>query len=155
MSLIYVKILYMKSREDHHLGYFLNRVAVALRTEVTTTVLEPLGLTFAQYVCLRILAQSAGLSNAELARAAGVSSQAMNTVVQGLQMRSLVTRPASVSSGRSRPAELTRAGVQLLKRTDPGIAKAERHLLAKLNEQDRIDFRRILAALDDDPIVSQ
>ena len=79
----------------------------------------------------------------------------MNTLVQGLQMRSLVTRPASVSSGRSRPAELTRAGVELLERTDPGIAEAERHLLAKLNEQDRIDFRRILAALDDYPIVSQ
>ena len=140
---------YMKNREDRPLGYLLNRVATALRTEFTATVLEPVGLTFSQFVCLRLLSQSAGLSNAELARAAGVSSQAMNAVLQGLQQRSLVTRPASVSSGRARPAELTRAGIALLARTDPGIAEAERHLLAKLVEQDRIDFRRILAALDD------
>jgi DNA-binding MarR family transcriptional regulator len=140
---------YMKNREDRALGYLLDRVATALRTELTATVLEPVGLTFSQFVCLRLLSQSAGLSNAELARAAGVSSQAMNAVLQGLQQRALVTRPASVSSGRARPAELTRAGIALLARTDPGIAEAERHLLAKLVEQDRIDFRRILAALDD------
>jgi DNA-binding MarR family transcriptional regulator len=55
------------------LGYLLNRVATALRTEVTATVLEPVGLTLSQYVCLRILARSSGMSNAELARAAAVS----------------------------------------------------------------------------------
>jgi DNA-binding MarR family transcriptional regulator len=140
---------YMTRQEDRPLGYLLNRVATTLRHEITATVLEPLGLTFSQFVCLQILAQSSGLSNAELARAAAVSAQSMNAVLQDLQKRSLVTRPATVSSGRARPAELTRTGVQLLKRTDHGIAEAERHLLAKLHDQDRIDLRRILATLDD------
>ena len=103
-------------------------------------MLEPAGLTFAQFVCLQILAQSSGLSNAELARAAAVSAQAMNAVLQSLQKRSLVTRPASVSSGRARPAVLTRAGVALLKRTDPGIAEAERHLLANSTSRIALSF---------------
>jgi DNA-binding MarR family transcriptional regulator len=140
---------YMTRQEDRPLGYLLNRVATTLRHEVTATVLEPLGLTFSQFVCLQILAQSSGLSNAELARAAAVTAQAMNAVLQDLQKRSLVTRPASVSSGRARPAMLTRAGIALLERTNPGIAEAERHLLAKLHDQDRVNLRRILATLDD------
>jgi DNA-binding MarR family transcriptional regulator len=140
---------YMTRQKDRPLGYLLNRVAMKLRHEVTATALEPAGLTFSQFVCLQLLAQSSGLSNAELARSAGVTAQSMNAVLQSLQKRSLVTRPDTVSSGRSRPAELTRAGVQLLKRTDHGIAEAERHLLAKLHDQDRTDLRRILATLDD------
>lgn len=140
---------YMTRQKDRPLGYLLNRVAMKLRHEVTATALEPAGLTFSQFVCLQLLAQSSGLSNAELARSAAVTAQAMNAVLQSLQKRSLVTRPASVSSGRARPAVLTRAGSALLKRTDPGIGDAERHLLGKLDEQDRIDFRRILAMLDD------
>jgi DNA-binding MarR family transcriptional regulator len=135
--------------EDEPLGYLLHRVAAALRTEVTATVLEPLGLAFPQYICMRMLSHSPGKSNAELARAVNVSPQAMHMVVQGLQERGLVTRPSTVSSGRSLPAQLTREGVELLKRTDSGVHEAERHVVAKLGEQDRRDFRRILAALGD------
>ena len=41
--------------EDQPLGYLLNQVALALRTEVTDSVLKPAGLTFPQYICMRIL----------------------------------------------------------------------------------------------------
>jgi DNA-binding MarR family transcriptional regulator len=140
---------YMTRQKDRPLGYLLNRVAMKLRQEVTATVLEPAGLTFSEFVCLQLLAQSSGLSNAELARSAAVTAQAMNAVLQSLQKRSLVTRPATVSSGRARPAVLTRAGRALLTRTGSGISDAEGRLLGKLDEQDRIDLRRILAALDE------
>jgi DNA-binding MarR family transcriptional regulator len=138
----------MKSADvDQPLGYLLNRVATALRTEVTALVLDPLGLAFPEYICMRLLSHSPGISNAELARSANVSRQAMNLVVRELQERGLVTRPASVSSGRSRPTELTPAGTELLARTDAGLVEAERHVLAKLSPQDRREFRRLLAAL--------
>src|SRR5882757_3628899 len=110
----------MTEQEGQPLGYLLTRVAAALRSEVTAGVLEPLGLSFPQYICMRILSHSPGRSNADLARDVMVSPQAMNMVVRGLQDRGLVGRPTSVPSGRSLPAELTREGHALLKRTDAG-----------------------------------
>jgi DNA-binding MarR family transcriptional regulator len=137
----------MTRLEDQPLGYLLNRVAAALRAEVVTKVLEPLDLAFPQYICLRMLSHSPGLSNAELARGTNVSRQAMNLVLRGLQERGLVTRPDSVPSGRSLPTELTQAGLDLLTSTDAGVGAAERHVLAKLGEQDRRQFKRLLAAV--------
>ena len=105
--------------EDQPLGYLLHRVANALRSEVTSTVLEPLGLAFPQYICMRILSKFPDRSNAELARDTNVSPQAMNMVLRGLEDRGLVTRPASVSSGRSLPAQLTREGRAVVEKTAP------------------------------------
>jgi len=90
--------------EDAPLGYLLSRIANALRAEITANVLEPLGLSFPQYVCLRILDNRSGMSNAEMARFIGVSPQAMNIVVRALQDRDLITRPSTVAAGRSRPS---------------------------------------------------
>ncbi|MFI5779515.1 MarR family winged helix-turn-helix transcriptional regulator [Nocardia sp. NPDC051570] len=137
----------MEGLEDKPLGYLLYRVATALRAEVAVTVLEPMKLAFSEYVCVRMLAQSPGLSNAQLARDANVSPQAMNKVIRELQERGLVTRPATVPSGRSLPATLTREGLTLLERLDPKVVEAERRVLAKLSEQDRREFRRLLAAI--------
>jgi DNA-binding MarR family transcriptional regulator len=136
--------------EDQPLGFLLSRVAKALRAEVTTTVLDPLGVAFPQYLCMRILSQYPGRSNAELARDFSVSPQAMNMVLRGLEQRGLVTRPASVSSGRALPAQLTREGQELLKQTDSGVRAAERKLMANLTDGQRREFKRILASLGSD-----
>nr|WP_041781838.1 MarR family transcriptional regulator [Mycolicibacterium chubuense] len=138
----------MPDSEQQPLGYLLHRLATALRADVTSSVLEPLNLTFPQYICMRILSRSPGRSNAELARDVMVSPQAMNMVVRGLQDRGLVKRPDEVSSGRSRPAELTREGETLLARTNEGIRAAEQRVLARLGERDQRELRRILAELD-------
>jgi DNA-binding MarR family transcriptional regulator len=136
--------------EDQPLGYLLSRVANALRAEVTATVLDPLGVAFPQYICMRILSKYPGRSNAELARDLAVSPQAMNMVLKGLEERGLVTRPASVSSGRSLPAQLTREGEELLKRTDTGVRAADRKLMAHLTPEQRREFKRILVSLGSD-----
>lgn len=133
------------TEEGRPLGYLLHRVYARLRVEVSTTVLEPLGLTFPQYLCMRVLAHTPGRSNAELAREIEVSPQAMNMVVRGLQERGLVARPATVTSGRSLPTELTREGTALLARTDAGIRDAERRVLAPLDAADQRRLRRLLA----------
>jgi DNA-binding MarR family transcriptional regulator len=136
--------------EDQPLGYLLSRVANALRAEVSSTVLDPLGLAFPQYICMRILSKAPGRSNADLARDTNVSPQAMNMVLRGLEDRGLVTRPATVSSGRSLPAQLTREGEDLLKRTDAGVRAAERKLMAHLSAEQRQEFKRILVGLGSD-----
>jgi DNA-binding MarR family transcriptional regulator len=137
----------MSDLADEPLGYLLHRLASSLRAEATATALDPVGLSFPQYVCMRILSKSPGRSNADLARDVSVSPQAMNMVVRGLQERGLVTRPTTVSSGRSLPAELTRDGRELLERTDAGIRDAERHVLSALSPAQQRDFRKLLAAL--------
>jgi DNA-binding MarR family transcriptional regulator len=143
--LIYVNMVDMESFRDEPLGYLLHRVTAALRGEVAATVLGPSRLAAPEYLCLRMLAQSPK-SNAQLAREAQVSPQAMNKVVLGLQDRGLVTRPATVPSGRSLPATLTREGVTLLARLDPEVAEAEDRVLAALDEHDRRELRRLLVA---------
>jgi len=135
---------------DQPLGYLLHRVAQTLRTEVTSTVLEPLELSFPQYICMRILSKAPGRSNAELARDLAVSPQAMNMVLRALQSRGLVSRPASVASGRALPAELTRDGHELLTRTDVGIRAAEIRVLGHVSDGDRDALKRILASVGTD-----
>ena len=83
----------MSGAHDEPLGYLLHRVASALRAEVTATALEPVGLSFPQYICMRILSKFPDRSNAELARDTGVSPQAMNMVLRSLEERALVTPP--------------------------------------------------------------
>lgn len=151
MCLIYVKMVDMpEPLEDQPLGFLLYRVANALRADVSATVLEPLGLTFPQYICLRMLSRNPGRSNAELARGSGVSPQAMNMVLRALQDRDLVARPDTVASGRSLPAVLTERGRDLLSRTDSGVRAAEARLLADLTGAQRREFKRILVALGAD-----
>ncbi|WP_192721143.1 MULTISPECIES: MarR family winged helix-turn-helix transcriptional regulator [unclassified Mycobacterium] len=138
--------------EDQPLGYLLHRVMHALKTDVSAAVLDPLEVAFPEYLCMRVLSKYPGHSNAELARALNVSPQAMNMVLRGLENRGLVSRPTSVSSGRSLPAQLTRDGEELLKRTDAGVVAAEDRLMTHLTEKERREFRRILATLGSDPL---
>lgn len=141
-----------ESFEDQPLGYLLSRVMFALKADVTATVLDPLEVAFPEYLCMRVLSKFPGQSNADLARALNVSPQAMNMVLRGLEERRLVARPASVSSGRALPAQLTREGEELLKRTDTGVRAAEGRLMANLSDDERFEFKRVLAALGSDPI---
>jgi DNA-binding MarR family transcriptional regulator len=139
------------SLDDQPLGYLLYRAHNALRAEVTATVLDPLGLAFPQYICMRILAKFPDRSNAELARDTNVSPQAMNMVLRGLEDRGLVARPDSVSSGRSLPATLTRTGEELLDKTDAGVRAAEGRLMANLSKRQREEFVQILQSIGTDP----
>jgi DNA-binding MarR family transcriptional regulator len=137
--------------DDQPLGYLLYRAHNALRAEVTTTALDPLGLAFPQYICMRILSRFPDRSNAELARDTNVSPQAMNMVLRGLEDRGLVKRPTSVSSGRSLPAQLTEAGKELLKRTDAGVRAAESRVMAEMTSEQRREFKQILLSIGSDP----
>ena len=137
--------------EDDPLGYLLYRAAAALRTEVTAGALEPLNLTFPQYICLRILSGGPGKSNADLARTAQVSPQAMNMVLKALQERGLVTRPATVASGRSLPAELTRRGTEVLTDLVTRVQAAEDQVLGELTDNQKHQLRHLLSQVTSDP----
>ena len=146
---IYVNIIDMGQTEGAPLGYLLYRVAAVLRPEVSA-VLGPLGLTLPEFVCLRILSMSPGLSSAELSRNTNVTPQAMNTVLRGLEEIGAVARPESVSSGRALPATLTASGSTLLKRAEGAVRVADSRILAKLTPVQQREFKRMLDKLGSD-----
>lgn len=133
----------MTNSEDQPLGYLLYRLMSALRPAVMAE-LAPLGLVLPEFVCLRLLSMAPGRSNAELARDMNVSPQAMNNVVRGLQDRGIVARPATVSSGRALPAQLTAKGTAVLKRAEAAVRVADEHVLANLTAAQRREIKRLL-----------
>jgi DNA-binding MarR family transcriptional regulator len=135
--------------DDAPLGYLLYRVAAVLRPEAAA-VLGPLGLTLPEFVCLRMLSMSPGLSSAELSRNSNVTPQAMNTVLRRLEEVGAVARPASVSSGRALPASLTGQGRTLLKRAEAAVRVADSRILGKLTAAQQRDFKRMLDKLGSD-----
>jgi DNA-binding MarR family transcriptional regulator len=139
----------MKASEDAPLGYLLFQVMANLRPEVAAA-LSPLSLTLPEFVCMRMLSMSPGLSSAELARLGNVSPQAMNTVLHRLENAHIVTRPASVASGRALPASLTADGRTLLKRAEAAVRDADAKVLATLSASQQREFKRMLAMLGPD-----
>jgi DNA-binding MarR family transcriptional regulator len=139
----------MGQAEEAPLGYLLYRVGAVLRPEVAA-VLRPLGLTLPEFVCLRILSMSPGLSSAELARHTNVTPQAMNTVLRKLEDLGAVARPESVASGRALPATLTGPGRALLKRAETAVRVADARILAKLTPAQQREFKRMLGRLGSD-----
>ncbi len=139
----------MRATEDAPLGYLLFQVMANLRPEVTAA-LSPLSLTLPEFVCLRMLSMSPGLSSAELARLGNVSPQAMNTVLHRLENARLVTRPASVASGRALPASLSADGRTLLKHAEAAVRDADAKVMAKLSTSQQREFKRMLATLGPD-----
>jgi len=98
---------------DRSVGYVLKQAATALHNAMEA-VLRPCGLTLAQYSCLEQLAQTPGLTNAQLARGTFVSPQSMNDVLRGLSERGLVDRADRAPRGRALPTYLTVRGSEHL-----------------------------------------
>ncbi len=139
----------MGTSENAPLGYLLHQVMSTLRPEVAAA-LTPLCLTLPEFVCMRMLSMAPGASSAELARLGNVSPQAMNTVLHKLENAQMVTRPASVASGRALPASLTPEGRTLLKRAESAVREADARVLGKLPAAEQREFKRMLEKLAPD-----
>ena len=133
----------MREPEDQPLGYLLYQAMATLRPRVTAE-LGPLGIGLPEFVCMRNLAMFPDQSNAELARHANVSPQAMNLVLRALEEQGAITRPASASAGRSLPARLTRKGTALLKRAEKAVQVADDGMLEALSSKQRAELKRAL-----------
>ena len=129
---------------DSSVGYALKQAATALRTAMESA-LEPLSLTVTQYSCLELLGQRPGLSAAELARGVFVTRQSMQSVLQGLQERGLLSRSAA-PQGRALPTQLTPAGTDLLGRASRAVAAVESRMLQDRSAAEVARLRADLAA---------
>jgi DNA-binding MarR family transcriptional regulator len=129
---------------DQAVGYVLKQAATALRSAMDVA-LRPLQLTVPQYSCLELLGQRPGLTASELARGTFVTRQSMNLVLQGLQQRGLLTRPAVAEFGKTLPTELTAAGRKQLRAASIAVRLVEKQMLAPLSPTAQRRLREDLA----------
>lgn len=126
---------------DQAVGYALKRAATSLRAAMDAELREH-GLSVPQYACLELLAARPGLSNAELARGAFVTRQAMHQLLGGLLAAGLVS---AAGEGRAQRLFITPAGERRRAGASAAVAAVEERMLAPLTDQAR---RRLHADLE-------
>lgn len=128
---------------DARLGHTLKRAEQALMV-IKGAVLRDTGLTVAQYSALLILAQSPGLSGAQLARRCLVTPQTMATVLATLAKKNLIDREHSSVHSLVVVARLTPTGHAILRKADWSAIDIERHLANAFTAEEQDDFRDLL-----------
>lgn len=118
---------------DQSVGYALKRAQHALHGAMDGE-LRDYGLSVSQYAALQILASRPRISNADLARDAFVSRQAMHQLLTGLQATGLVS---AIGQGRSQRYALTAEGRTRLRTASSTVAAIEQRMLATLSPADR------------------
>jgi DNA-binding MarR family transcriptional regulator/predicted RNA-binding protein len=126
---------------EQSVGYALKRAQHALHSAMDAE-LRDYGLSVSQYACLQILASRPRISNADLARDAFVSRQAMHQLLTGLQAAGLVT---AVGQGRSQRYALTAEGRARLRTASSTVAAVEQRMLATLSRAEREQLHRQLS----------
>jgi DNA-binding MarR family transcriptional regulator len=101
-------------------------------------------LSAAQYTTLSVLSRRSGLSNAQLARRALVSSQSMNEVLLALEQRGLVSRRAHPDHGRIRQTRLTAKGRKTLTLCDDEVHEVETRMISGLSRAEQTALHRAL-----------
>lgn len=126
-------------------GYELKRAQSALRAAMDAE-LRAHELSVPQYACLELLTQRPGLPNAELARGAFVSRQAMHQLLGGLRAAGLVT---SKGHGRNERFACTPAGDRRRTGASSAVAAIEERMLAPLSPAQRVRLYADLRACAD------
>ncbi|MEU9886247.1 MarR family transcriptional regulator [Sphaerisporangium sp. NPDC051011] len=127
------------SPQQLRLLYAIGRLDRGIQRELEQG-LKPLGLSPHQYATLTVLRARSGLSNAQLARRAYVTPQAMSQVLASLLDAGLVSRTPSDDNQRVLETRLTPEGLKVTATCDQiadeiedrmleGVPQAERHAL--------------------------
>ena len=134
--------------EVHHeprLSYVLARLERAVRQSINERV-RPYGVTALQYTTLSVLGARGGLSNAQLARRAYMTPQAMSEVIEALERKGLIERTPHPNHRRVLPAALTDEGRRVLAACDEAVAAFEETMTATLSDEERDGLRQALKA---------
>lgn len=126
------------------IGHLIKQAQHALRI-MMDSALGTIEVTLPQYVALSQLSQSAGISNAELARRAFITPQTMHRIVRGLEERGLLMRSTHPQLERIQPLTLTQAGAEKLAQADAIVEQVEQISLTLLDDGEIEQFRVLLA----------
>ena len=110
---------------EPRISYAVARLERAVRSGIAERV-RPYGLTTLQYTTLSVLNRhGAPLSNAQLARRAYMTPQAMSEVIDALETKGLIRRNPHPNHGRLLPATLTAKGRRVLADCERGVDEME------------------------------
>lgn len=138
----------MSSSASEHpasLIYAIGRVNQGIRRRMRTA-LRQWGLSVQEFTTLSVLSARPGLSNAQLARRALVTPQAMIEILSKLEARGLVRREVDPAHGRILRAELTPAARALISDAELAIQAIQEDMLASVPDGDRAAAMRAMAA---------
>jgi DNA-binding MarR family transcriptional regulator len=125
-------------------GYLIKRVQQSLRRRCDAA-LRPTGLSMAQYVALRALADHPDASAAELARLCFVTRQSLQDLLAGLRAAGLIRNATTQTPGRTTALALTAAGHERLTAGHDGVLSVEESMLNGLTEHARDQLCDLLA----------
>lgn len=125
------------------LGHTLKRAEQALIGR-KTHVLRQFGLTVPQYAALLLLANSDGMSAAQLARECMVTPQTMSTVLTNLEKGGLIERQTSPLHQKVQVARASEAGRAVLKKADRAALKVEGALADAFTPEERARYEEYL-----------
>jgi DNA-binding MarR family transcriptional regulator len=119
------------------ISYVVARLERAVRAAINERV-RPHGLTTLQYTTLSVLGlRGEPLSNAQLARRAYMTPQAMSEVLEALEGKQLIQRNPHPNHRRVFPASLTAKGRRVLAACDDAVAEMEEEMLRELSPSAR------------------
>lgn len=126
---------------EPRISYVIARLERAVRAAINARVRRH-GLTTLQYTTLSVLAmRGQPLSNAQLARRAYMSPQAMSEVIIALEGKGLIKRTPHPNHRRLFPARLTAKGRRVLAACDAAVAEMEAQMLSELGTTERKALR--------------
>jgi len=118
---------------EPRISYVIARLERAVRAQINER-LSPHGLTTLQYTTLSVLgSRGQPLSNAQLARRAYMTPQAMIEVLNALERKGLIRRDPHPNHRRVYPASLTDEGRRVLELCDASVEEMEEEMLAGLD----------------------
>ena len=146
--------------DEPRVSYVVARLERATRRAINDRV-SAYGLTVLQFTTLSVLGRRGELSNAQLARRAYMSPQAMSEVIEALESKGLIKRLQHPNHRRVYPATLTPKGKRVLAACEQLVDELEAEMLGDLSpaEQSRLRnglikaVQRLDAGLPDTPTV--
>ncbi len=106
-----------------------------------------LGVTPVQYAVLQTVANQPGIDQRTLARSIALDASTTGGVVDRLEVRGWLERKTSPDDRRVRQLALTLSGEQALRDTVPVMLRAQEHILAPLDDNQRRTFMELLQLL--------
>ena len=125
------------------LSYIIGRLDRVISQRIDEYI-SPYDLSVTQYTTLSVLSHRSGLSNAQLARRAYVTPQAMNQVLAQLAHAGLIERESHATHGRILCINLTEQGKTVLAVCDAAVEAMEQQMLNGVDFAERESLRKVL-----------
>ncbi|KAA5610643.1 MarR family transcriptional regulator [Rhodovastum atsumiense] len=106
-------------------------------------------LTPLQFSVLAALSSYGALDKATLSRVAALDRTTVSVVLKNLQERGFVASRASDQDRRATLNDITEDGLATLRAAQSDVVRAQERMLAPLNEDERVEFLRLLAKMAD------